>query len=58
MLAHEERFMIRELYRKGVSISVIARRTGVIEKQSSRLPPLLTSSTLSRLRLGEAYLWA
>ncbi len=28
MLALEERFMIRELYRKGVSISEIARRTG------------------------------
>src|SRR5438128_4558153 len=28
MLAIEERFMIRELYRKGVSISEIARRTG------------------------------
>ena len=27
MLALEERFMIRELYRKGVSISEIARRT-------------------------------
>ena len=28
MVALEERFMIRELYRKGVSISEIARRTG------------------------------
>ncbi len=28
MLALEERFMIRELYRKGVAISEIARRTG------------------------------
>lgn len=28
MLALEERFMIREMYRKGVSISEIARRTG------------------------------
>ncbi len=28
MLAREERFMIREMYRKGVSISEIARRTG------------------------------
>jgi transposase len=28
MLALEERFMIRELYRKDVSISEIARRTG------------------------------
>lgn len=28
MLALEERFMLRELYRKGVSISEIARRTG------------------------------
>jgi transposase len=28
MLALEERFMIRELYHKGVSISEIARRTG------------------------------
>ncbi len=27
MLALEERFMIREMYRKGVSISEIARRT-------------------------------
>ncbi len=28
MLALEERFMIREMYRKGVSMSEIARRTG------------------------------
>ena len=28
MLALEERFMIREMYRKGVSISEIARQTG------------------------------
>jgi transposase len=28
MLALEERFMIREMYRKGISISEIARRTG------------------------------
>jgi transposase len=28
MLNLEERFMIRDLYRKGVSISAIARRTG------------------------------
>src|SRR5258708_15779996 len=28
MLALEERFMIRDLYRKGASISEIARRTG------------------------------
>jgi transposase len=28
MLALEERFMIRELYRIGVSISEIARRSG------------------------------
>src|SRR5260370_18568765 len=28
MVALEERFMIREMYRKGVSISEIARRTG------------------------------
>ena len=28
MLDLEERFMIRDLYRKGVSISEIARRTG------------------------------
>ncbi len=28
MLAREERFMIREMYRKGVSMSEIARRTG------------------------------
>jgi len=28
MLALEERFMIRDLYRKGVSISEIARRAG------------------------------
>jgi len=28
MLALEERFMIREMYRKGVSISEIARRIG------------------------------
>ena len=28
MLALEERFMIREMYRKGVTISEIARRTG------------------------------
>ena len=28
MLTVEERFMIKEMYRKGVSISEIARRTG------------------------------
>lgn len=28
MLAVEDRFMIKDLYRKGVSISEIARRTG------------------------------
>ena len=28
MLALEDRFMIREMYRKGVSISEIARRIG------------------------------
>ncbi len=28
MLALEERFMIREMYRKGISISELARRTG------------------------------
>ncbi len=28
MVALEERFMMREMYRKGVSISEIARRTG------------------------------
>ena len=36
MLALEERFMIRDLYRKGVSISEIARRTGRDRKTISQ----------------------
>ena len=44
MLALEERFMIRELYRKGVSISEIARQTGRDRKtirQAVNAPDLL-----------------
>src|SRR3989440_4282206 len=44
MLALEERFMIREMYRKGVSISEIARRTGRDRKtirQAVNSPDLL-----------------
>ena len=44
MLALEERFMIREMYRKGVSISEIARRTGRDRKtirQTVNAPDLL-----------------
>ena len=44
MLALEERFMIRELYRKGVSISEIARQTGRDRKtirQAVNTPDLL-----------------
>ncbi len=44
MLALEERFMIREMYRKGVSISEIARRTGRDRKtirQAVNAPDLL-----------------
>jgi transposase len=44
MLALEERFMIREMYRKGVSISEIARRTGRDRKtirQAANAPDLL-----------------
>ncbi len=37
MLALEERFMIREMYRKGVSISEIARRTGRDRKTSRQV---------------------
>jgi len=44
MLALEERFMIRDLYRKGVSISEIARRTGRDRKtirQTAQAPDIL-----------------
>ncbi len=44
MLALEERFMIRDLYRKGVSISEIARRTGRDRKtirQTVQAPDIL-----------------
>jgi transposase len=43
MLAIEERFMIKELYRKGVSISDIARQTGRDRKTIRKLvtAPLL-----------------
>ena len=44
MLALEERFMIREMYRKGVSISEIARQTGRDRKtirQAVNAPDLL-----------------
>ena len=48
MLALEERFMIREMYRKGVSISEIARRTGRDRKtirQAVNAPNLLPPKT-------------
>ena len=44
MLALEERFMIRDLYRKGASISEIARRTGRDRKtirQTVQAPDIL-----------------
>src|SRR5260370_24868094 len=37
MVALEERFMIREMYRKGVSVSEIARRTGRDRKTSRQV---------------------
>ncbi len=45
MLALEERFMIRDLYRKGASISEIARRTGRDRKtirQTVQAPDILS----------------
>jgi len=50
MLALEERFMIREMYRKGVSISEIARRTGRDRKTIRQAvnAPDLSASKLPR----------
>ena len=44
MLALEERFMIREMYRKGVSVSEIARRTGGDRKTIRQVVKAPTSS--------------
>jgi transposase len=64
MIDLEERFMIRELYRKGVSISEIARQTGRDRKtirravQESFPPPTLkqASRKFSKLEPYETYL--
>ncbi len=59
MLAIEERFMIKELYRKGVSISDIARRTGRDRKTIRKLvtAPLLPEpkERKPKTRLIDAY---
>lgn len=52
MLALEERLMIREMYRKGVSISEIARRTGRDRKtirQAVNSPDLLAPKQLRQV---------
>jgi transposase len=53
MLALEERFMIRDLYHKGVSISEIARRTGRDRKtirQTVQAPDILPPHTSRQLK--------
>ncbi len=52
MLTLEERFMIKEMYRKGVSISEIARRTGRDRKTIRQLvtAPLVPSPKARKLR--------
>ena len=53
MLALEERFMIRELYRTGVSISEIARRTGRDRKtirQIATAPEMRASKKARKLK--------
>jgi transposase len=47
MLALEERFMIREMYRKGVSISEIAPQTG---RDRKTIPQIVTAPELAPAR--------
>ena len=61
MLALEERFMIREMYRKGVSISEIASRTGRDRKtirQTVSAPDLLPPKQPRQLKVCKIDLYA